>query len=84
VFIEQMRDEFTLEKISRIAHRPIMMAIKTKNVQQKPDSELCPRNSQPSIVILSALLRHSKRLLLPQEQRRYWGPIAHHSLLVTP
>jgi len=47
-----MRDEFALEKIGRIAHRSIMMAIETKDVRQKTHTESCPRNSQPQVVVL--------------------------------
>ena len=35
VLAKQMRDEFALEKICRIAHRLLMMPIKTKNVREK-------------------------------------------------
>jgi len=52
VFFEQMRDEFALEKIGRIAHRSIMMAIETKDVRQKTHTESCRRNSQPQVVVL--------------------------------
>jgi hypothetical protein len=51
VFFEQMRDEFAFEKIRRIAHRSIMMAIETKDVRQKTHRESCPRNSQPQVVV---------------------------------
>jgi len=47
VFFEQVRDEFALEKVGRIAHRSIMMAIETKDVWQKAHAESCPGNSQP-------------------------------------
>ena len=47
VFFEQMRDEFALEKVGRIAHCLLMMPIKAKNVREKAHLEFCLRNSQP-------------------------------------
>ena len=47
IFFDQTGDQLPIEKIRRIAHRCLVMAIETKNVRQKAHAEFCLRNSQP-------------------------------------
>ena len=56
MFFEQMGDEFAFEKIGRIAHRSIMMAIETKDVRQKAHTESCPGKLQNLIHIVIGIV----------------------------